>query len=92
MSPFLADDEGDLRTNLFQEEGNDDEGEPVMHVEQVKVPLGPLTRARAKHMREALQTLVRAVQASVGEPRTIEGLNESRQVTLLQVLDRGPSL
>lgn len=54
-----------------------------MHVEQVKVPLGPMTRARVKQMREVLQTLVRAVQVSVGEPKAIEGLEESRRVILL---------
>ena len=48
LSPFFADDVEDLRANSFQEEGNDgDQGEPpAMQVE--KVPLGLVTRARAK--------------------------------------------
>ena len=45
LSPFLADDEDDLRANPFQEEGNDgDQGEqPAMQLERVSVPLGSVT-------------------------------------------------
>ena len=63
-----------------------------MQVEQVKVPLGPVTRARAKKMKEALQLLVQAVQAQVGRPRSIEGLayEDERQITLIDaLLDEG---
>ena len=38
------------------------------------MPLGPVTRARAKKMREELQELVREVQSQVIIPKTIEGL------------------
>ena len=50
MSPFDVGD--DLRTNPFQEGGND-EGRDPLHV-----PVGPITRARAKRFKEALNGLI----------------------------------
>ena len=45
LSSFLADDESDLRTNPFQEDGNNGNGDvaQTMEVEQVKVPLDLVT-------------------------------------------------
>ncbi|XP_071924840.1 uncharacterized protein [Coffea arabica] len=86
LSPYLADDEVDLRTKLSQEEGNDDEVGGAIQVEQVKMPLGPMTRARTKRLNETLQTLVRAGQESSGEPKAIEGLNEARLVVLVSAI------
>ena len=59
-----------------------------MQVEQVKVPLGPVTQACAKRMKDALQLLIQAVQVQVGKPKSIEGLTYEfgRQVTLLEAL------
>nr|XP_027063881.1 uncharacterized protein LOC113690241 [Coffea arabica] len=72
------------------DEGNDakENSEQTMQVEQVKVPLGPVTRAHAKKMKEALQLLVQAVQAQVERPGPIEGLasEDERQVTLVEAL------
>ena len=52
----------------------------------VRVPLGPVTRARAKRFKEALQALVRAVQDQQGGQRVIEGLEGDNQViyTMIQ--------
>ncbi|XP_071901083.1 uncharacterized protein [Coffea arabica] len=83
LSPYLAEDEVDLRTNLSPKEGNDEEVERAIQVEQMKVPLGPMTRARAKRLNETLQTLVRAARESSGESKAIEGLNEPRLVVLV---------
>ena len=55
-------------------------------MEQVKVPLGPMTRARVKRLNETLQTLVRAARESSGEPKAIEGLNKARDVILLAAI------
>ena len=57
-----------------------------MQVEQVKVPLGPVTRARAKRMKDALQLLIKTVQEQVGRPKSIEGLayEDERQIILLE--------
>ncbi|XP_071933756.1 uncharacterized protein [Coffea arabica] len=87
LSPYLADDEVDLRTNLSQEEGNNEEVDRAIQVEQVKVPLGPMTRARAKRLNDAMQILVRAAQDASGVPKAIEGLNESRLVILIAALE-----
>ena len=65
---------------------HDEEVEGAIQVEQVKVPLGPMTRARAKRLNETLQTLVRAARESSGEPKAIEGLNEARDVVLLSAI------
>ena len=74
---------------LFEgmERSEDDEAvESAIQVEQVKVPLGPMTRARAKRLNETLQTLVRAIRESSGKPKAIEGLNETRDITLLSAI------
>ena len=58
----------------------------------MKVPLSPVTQARAKKMKEALQLLVQVVQAQVGRRRSIEGLayEDERQITLIEaLLDEG---
>ena len=90
LSPFLADEDADLRTKSFQEERNDANGSAAqtMQVEQVKVPLGPVTRARAKRMKDALQLLIKTVQEQVGRPKSIEGLayEDERQIILLEAL------
>ena len=57
LSPF---DEGDdLRTNPFQEEGNDGSRAKEGSVDPLEVPLGPMTLARAKRFKEALHVLIR---------------------------------
>ena len=74
-----------MRTNLFQEEGNDTNQE--IPLAKVRVPLGPVTRARAKKMREELQGLVREVQSQEIVPKVIEGLEHegSKVVHVIQV-------
>ena len=61
-----------------------DESSPID--DQVRVPLGPVTRARAKHFKESLQTLVRNVQDQQGVHRNIEGLEVATRFsyTLIQ--------
>ena len=51
------------------------------------MPWGPMTRARAKRLNDALQILVRAARDSSEEPKVIEGLNESKHVILLAALE-----
>ncbi|XP_020598955.1 uncharacterized protein LOC110038449 [Phalaenopsis equestris] len=53
----------DLRTNPFQEEGNDanyimDDNEKTSREDLIQVPCGPITRCRAKRVKEALNGLV----------------------------------
>ncbi|KAK6139092.1 hypothetical protein DH2020_027172 [Rehmannia glutinosa] len=65
LSPFNA--ESDSRTNPFEEEGTmkeegNDEGHPAVTTQGNKEPMmihgGPITRSRAKQIKQALMTLV----------------------------------
>ena len=57
LSPF--DTGEDLRKNPFQEEGNDGSVAKEWSVDSLEIPLGPMTRARAKRFKEALNVLIR---------------------------------
>ena len=58
LSPF--DVGSDLRTNLFEEEGNDENiGQTQSTEEPLQRPVGPITRARAKKFQEALNGLMK---------------------------------
>ena len=54
--------------------------------DQVRVPLGPVTRAQAKRFKESFQVLVRNVQNQQEVHRNIEGLEVDHRVvyTLIQ--------
>ena len=67
-----------LASQLF-----DEVEDPTLQVEQVKVPLGPMTHAQVKNVKELLQALVRAIQDQVGVPRAIEGMEEARFINVL---------
>ena len=79
FSLFLADDEFDLRTNPFQKETNDMnmqavQGSSSSSVDQVKVPIDPIARVRAKRFKDSLHALVRTIQEKVGTHKSIKGL------------------
>ncbi|PON79256.1 hypothetical protein PanWU01x14_013720, partial [Parasponia andersonii] len=81
LSPFLAGDE-DLRANPSQEEGNDEDIRAVKTRGPVQVPVGPMTRARAKRFKEELNNLVRRVLQQEESVFTTE--SEQRLVLLIQ--------
>ena len=56
-------------------------------VDQVTVPLGPITSVRAKRLKESFQALMRAIQEQIGVPKSIERLDRGNSsfVTLIQV-------
>ncbi|XP_071924863.1 uncharacterized protein [Coffea arabica] len=92
LSPFHADDELDLGTNRLREEGIDEglKAGQTQVAQVIQVPRGPVTRARAKKMRESLQALVSTIQGRIGDDlKIIEGLEneDSKIYTLLQVED-----
>ncbi|KAH9769333.1 Endonuclease [Citrus sinensis] len=77
LSPFDVDD--DLRTNPFQEEGNDEIKDKTItsawdeaYSYLIQVPVGPVTRARAKKFKEALNGLIQATWAQSNSWRTVE--------------------
>nr|XP_027071927.1 uncharacterized protein LOC113696743 [Coffea arabica] len=89
LFPFDVGDNFDLRTNPSQEEGTDEEPPRTLVVasrgssEVLSAPLmnlGPMTRARARKIRETLQTFLQIVRTCVG------GIQENHHtlVNLLQ--------
>ncbi|KAI9200221.1 hypothetical protein LWI28_004400 [Acer negundo] len=58
LSPFDVGD--DLRTNPFQEGGNDENKGAALR-DPLHVPAGPITRARAKRFKEALNGLIQDI-------------------------------
>jgi hypothetical protein len=86
LSPFDVGD--DLRTNPFQEEGNDgDQG--TISKDLIQVPIGPVTRARAKKFKNVLNGLIQELWAQANSWRPIEHdpRGQQRIVTLIQVLE-----
>jgi hypothetical protein len=86
LSPFDVGD--DLRANPFQEEGNDgDQG--TTSKDLVQVPIGPITRARAKKFKDVLKGLIQELWAQANSWRPIEHdpRGQQRIVTLIQVLE-----
>ena len=68
LSPFDVGD--DLRINPLQEEGNDEIKDKTItstwdeaYSDPIQVPVGPVTRARAKKLKEALNGLIQATWA-----------------------------
>ena len=86
LSPFDVGE--DLRANPFQEEGNDgDQG--AVSKDPVQVPSGPVTRARAKKFKDALNGLIQEAwtQTKAWRPIEHDPRGSQRMVTLLQVLE-----
>ena len=63
LSPFDVGD--DLMTNPFQEEGNYEDmvSTRALNTDLVRVPIGPVTRARAKRFKESLNELIQHIWA-----------------------------
>ena len=60
LSPFDVGD--DLRTNHFQEKGNDGGMAKEWSADPLEISLGPITRAKTKRFKEALNVLIRDAQ------------------------------
>ena len=60
--------------------------------EHVRVPLGPVTRARAKQFKESLQTLVHNIQDEQGAHRNLEGLEDAKQVVYTMIQAHEPAI
>ena len=86
LSPFDVGD--DLRTNPFQEEGNDGE-QGTASKDLIQVPIEPVTRARAKKFKDVLNGLIQELWAQANSWRLIERDPRGQQkiVTLIQVLE-----
>ena len=91
LSPFDVGD--DLRTNPFQEEGNDGDMESSNAwkvADPIQVPVGPTTRARAKKFKEALNGLIREIwnQVNLCKPIDQGPRQPQRCINLIQILGR----
>ena len=76
LSPFDAGD--DLRTNPFQKEGND--GSQVL-----EAPIGPMTRAKARRLKEALNGLIKEVQAEAEFKQVSRTQEELKIINVIEV-------
>jgi len=89
LSPFGVGDEVDLRTNPFQEEGNDEDMASTRswNADPIQVPIGPVTRARAKKFHNALSGLIHGIWAQASTWRPIDGDEQNIQslTSLIQV-------
>ncbi|PKI47780.1 hypothetical protein CRG98_031830, partial [Punica granatum] len=63
----------DLRTNPFQEEGNDANRSTTSR-DPVQVPIGPITRTRAKKFKDELNGLIQEAVGSFERQLTASGL------------------
>ena len=84
LSPFDVGD--DLRTNPFQEEGNDGGMAKEWSADPLEIPRGPITRARAKRFKEALNVLIQDSQAEGAH-----GLNSKKETKLVHVIKVNPN-
>ena len=77
LSPFNA--ESDSRTNLFEEEGNDGghlKQPNLSKSDHLEIHGGPITRARAKQIKEAMMNLIAEIKEKV-QVQSLEGQMEN---------------
>ena len=89
LSPLSVGDELDLRTNPFQEEENDEDmaNTRSRNADPIQVPIGPITRARAKKFQNALSGLIQGIWAQTSKWRPIDGDEQNIQpiISMIQV-------
>jgi hypothetical protein len=87
-SPFDVGE--DSRSNPFEERGNDgNQGEPSLK-DPLQVPEGPITRSRARKIKEAMQGLVQSTWDEASKSPTLKmGLKEGEPILihLIQVVE-----
>ena len=84
LSPFDAGD--DLRENPFQDEGNDEDMTKKTRGEPFKVPVGPVTRARAKRFKDDLPNLIIKLEHDVMDVCPKEAVQGDQQLRLVHVI------
>ena len=73
---------------LFQKEGNDgDQG--TVSKDLIQIPIGPVTRARAKKFKDVLNGLIQELwaQANLWRPIEHDSRGQQKIVNLIQVLE-----
>ena len=85
LSLFDVDD--DLRKNYFQEEGNDGGMAKEWSMGPLEIPLGLMTRAKAKRFKEALNVLIQDAQVEVAHM-----FNSKEETKIVHVIKVNPDL
>ena len=87
LSPFGVGD--DLRTNPFQDEGNDEDTTNKWNANPIQVPVGLITRARVKKFKETLNGLILNIWAEVNLWRPKEDTLHIPQgwISMIQALE-----
>ena len=85
LSLFDVDD--DLRKNYFQEEGNDGGMANEWSMGPLEIPLGLMTRAKAKRFKEALNVLIQDAQVEVAHM-----FNSKEETKIVHVIKGNPDL
>ena len=83
-------DVGDnLRTNSFQEEGNDEGTTNKWNANPIQVPVGPIIRAQAKKFKETLNGLIQNIWVEVNSWKTKEDTLHILHcwISMIQVLE-----
>ena len=84
ISPFDVDD--DSRTNHFEERGNDDNQQAFK--DPLHVPFKPITKARSKKIKEALNGLIQEIWDDSNAGHSKFGLKEDEGViNLIQAIE-----
>jgi hypothetical protein len=84
-SPFDVGD--DSRTNPFEKRGSD-ENQQTSLKDPLHVPVGPITRARSKMIKEALSGLIQEIWAdSKNEQSNLGPKEDERVINLIQAID-----
>ena len=72
-----------MRTNTFQEEGNDGGMTKEWSADPLEIPLGPMTRVRAKRFKETFNVLIR--DAQVKKAHTFNSKEETKMIHVIKV-------
>ena len=84
LSPFDVGD--DSRMNPFEERGNDENQKALK--DPLHVPVGPITRARSKKLKEALNGLIQEIWVNSNIGHSKHGPKEDEGVTnLIQAIE-----
>ena len=84
LSPFDVGD--DSRTNPFEERGNDENQQAFK--DPLHVPVGPITKARSKKIKEALNGLIQEIWVDSNAGHSKLGPNEDESViNLIQAIE-----
>ncbi|RVW61227.1 Transposon Ty3-I Gag-Pol polyprotein [Vitis vinifera] len=78
-----------LRTNSFQDEGNDEDTTNKWNANPIQVPVGPIIRAQAKKFKETLNGLIQNIWVEVNSWKTKEDTLHILHcwISMIQVLE-----